>query len=268
MSEGDGIKRLLVLRKLTRAIADLLRVQVKEYFTTLAPLLRPSLILGPYLEGAGKETVQGADKAFKELQTLYEAIAGSKLYGLRKELRTPLALVGSAIEITPMEYIHEVPTDQGSKAVTVTSPLKWVLSYAGYAPGRITYTDFAPGRLRELLADRNRSGEELQQFVLHYLALHLVATRQAGVAKILDALRFPISTGRSTEFGELPITFVSAPLTTIRPPDNVILESTEISGKDAFEEIIDLDALAALRDPLKDRLLELARAYGEALPTS
>ena len=47
--------------------------------------------------------------------------------------------------------------------------------------------------------------------------------------------------GKLPELGELPITFLSGPISTIRPPDNVIIESTELSGADAFEEVINLE---------------------------
>jgi hypothetical protein len=46
----------------------------------------------------------------------------------------------------------------------------------------------------------------------------------------------------------------------------VIIESTELSGSDAFEEVVSLDDVAKLRNPLKDQLEELVKAHGQALP--
>ena len=69
------------------------------------------------------------------------------------------------------------------------------------------------------------------------------------------------------ELGELPITFLSAPVSTIRPPDNVIIESTELSGADAFEEVINLEDVAKLRNPFKDQLEELVKAHNQILPS-
>jgi len=43
----------------------------------------------------------------------------------------------------------------------------------------------------------------------------------------------------------------------------VIIETTELTGSDAFEEVIDLEGLTTLRDPMKDSLVELARSHGE-----
>jgi hypothetical protein len=61
----------------------------------------------------------------------------------------------------------------------------------------------------------------------------------------------------------LPVTFVAAPVQTIRPPDEVLIENTEISGTDAFEEVIDLGTLTTLSDPLHKRLTEIVEQHGE-----
>src|SRR5690349_11383791 len=128
MEEAYTIQRLLALRKLTRAIAELLRGQMAEYFTALAPLFRPRTVLGEYVQGSAKESAKGADAAFKELQTLYNAIAPAKPFALSKELRLPLEVSGAALELAPVEYSHPATAAGQSKTVTVTSPLKWVLT--------------------------------------------------------------------------------------------------------------------------------------------
>jgi hypothetical protein len=51
MNGRDSIQSLLVLRKLTRAIADVVRAQMTEYLSTLTPLLKPSALLGDYIQG-------------------------------------------------------------------------------------------------------------------------------------------------------------------------------------------------------------------------
>jgi hypothetical protein len=100
---------------------------------------------------------------------------------------------------------------------------------------------------------------------LHTLLLQVVLTRQAGVAKILEGLRFPVSTDKRPESGDLPLAYVSAPLATVLPPDAVIIESTEISGTDAFEEVVSVDEMARLKDPLRETLLELVKKHAETL---
>ena len=56
-----------------------------------------------------------------------------------------------------------------------------------------------------------------------------------------------------------------AAISTLRPPDGVLIESTEFSGMDAFEEVVKVDDISKLREPLKERLIELAQAQGENL---
>jgi hypothetical protein len=250
-------QRLLLLRKLTRAVAELLRGRMTEYLTALAPLLRPRGVLGDFVDGGAKEAVGGAEKAFKDLQSAYEAIAGTRLYNLPKELKPRLEVASTILEMTPVEYAYTAKTDKQTKTITVTSPLRWILSYAG----------FRPRRLRELLAEKTRANNALQECVLHYLLLQTVLSKQTDVPRILEALLFPVSTEKRPEFGELPITYISAAIGTIRPPDEVLIENTEITGMDLFEEVVRIDDILELRDPLQQQLAELVKKHaGEAHP--
>jgi hypothetical protein len=45
----------------------------------------------------------------------------------------------------------------------------------------------------------------------------------------------------------------------------VIVESAELTGMDAFEEVVNVDELSKLRDPFKERLLEIARQQAPEL---
>jgi len=247
MEENYSTQRLLALRKSTRAIADLLRNQMKEYLSTLAPLFRPRNVLGNYAEGGTYEASRTGEKPFKELQELYQKIAQSKLYQLPSELKTPLEVINTQLEMTPVEYTYVTDSHGEKKSIDVTSPLKWALTYRG----------FGPGRFREVLGSGERSTDELQQFVLHYLMMHGVVTKQTGLSRILEALHFPLSTEYSPEFGDVPLTYVSSSISTVRPPDDVLVESSEVSGMNAFEEIVQLEDISKLRDPLKEQLLEI-----------
>lgn len=255
MEEHFNTQRLLIFRKLTRAVADLLRGQMKEHLSTLAPLFRPKIVLGDYIEGSAKEAVTGADKAFRELQSLYDSVSAAKPFNLSKELRPPIQISSSALDITPMEYTYTAKTERDSKTVTITSPLKWALNYSG----------FTPDRFKDLIADRNRSTAELQRYILHYLVMHAVVSQQTGVAQILDALNFRLSSEQVPEFGGLPVTYISSSVSTIRPPDDVIIENTEISGMNAFEEVVNVDDIASMPHALKDRLIQLVKSHGDDL---
>jgi len=71
-------------------------------------------------------------------------------------------------------------------------------------------------------------------------------------------LRFKVTTEHLPEFGKLPLVMISAPLSTVRPPDRIIVESTEISGTTQFEEVVDSGAIENIEDPVKRKLAELA----------
>jgi hypothetical protein len=249
MNGRGSIQSLLALRKLTRAITDVVRVQMTEYLKTLTPLMRPQAVLGEYMHGGQKEQTRKADKAFKELQSLYETVAAGKPFHLQRELTSPLDFPRVGLEITPLDYMHVVQTGSDSRRIKVRCPLTWVL----------TYTDFPPNRLQELLETKGRDANELQRFVISYLVLHVLTKSEPGLMQIFDALHFPITTAKLPQFGELPVTQIGVPITTTRPSDDVVIESAELTGMDAFEEVVKVDDIARLGDPLKERLLDIAR---------
>ncbi len=130
----------------------------------------------------------------------------------------------------------------------------------------VFYKDLGLVRLREQVASHARSGgNELQATLLHYLALHLLLARRPGPASLIEALRFGIAPTPSAEFGGLPVIHLTAPLSTVRPPDAVIVQSTTISGAATFEEVVDVAAIGGLRDPLGDRVMALVREHGAGL---
>jgi hypothetical protein len=255
MDGRDSTQSLLVLRKLTRAIADTVRTQMTSYLTTLSPLMRPHVVLGDYVEGGAKESTRRADKAFKDLQALYETVAATKPFNLPRELSTPLRLAGSSLEITPVEYPLVVTVGGETRTIQVRSPLTWTLTYGGYPPTR----------LPDLLKTKLRPGDELAHLVISYLVLHVVIANSPALATIFEALHFPITTTTLPEYGPLPITRIGIAVSTSRPSDEVILQSAELTGVDAFEELVNTTELTQLGDPLKDQLLAIARQHAPGL---
>jgi hypothetical protein len=196
-----------------------------------------------------KEAVKGADSAFHELERLYDSVARKRPYDLGLGLKPPLPINTSALEIFPVDYPYVAKAGRESKRVMVTAPLTWMVAYAG----------FPPARLRSLIADPNRSRDDLQRVLTHHLLLHVVLDRKPGLRALLEALHFPVRTETLAEFGELPLTLISSALKTERPSDEVILESIEITGVAIFEEIIKVTDVAAMPDPRRERLLEVVR---------
>jgi hypothetical protein len=252
MAQELTTQKMIELRQLTRAVSEALRGELAEHLATLLPLVRPRILLGSYVQGAPRDA-RGSDKAFKELQTAYESVASSKPFNLPRDLKPPIPADSSALEILPFEYEHAAKSKRVTKTVHITSPLKWVLAFSG----------FSTERLQEALRSVD-PGVSVAEIVLHTLVLH-VALQQRGVRELFAALRFPLSTHHEPGLGNLPVTVVSAVAPTLRPPDETIIESTEISGTDAFEEVVDLEAIERLQDPVRDRLNALVRDHRDRL---
>ena len=255
MDGRDSVQSLLVLRKLTRAVTDAVRVQMTEYLKVLTPLLRPKAVLGDYVVGGPKEPSRKSDKAFGDLQALYETVATAKPYNLPRELTPPLSFTPVGLEITPLDYYHPAQSGTETRKIKVRCPLTWVL----------TYTDFPPTRLQELLDTKARSIEELQRFVLSYLVMHLATTSDPALMQVFEALHFPLTISKSPQFGELPITRIGIGISTTRPSDALMIESAELTGMDVFEEVVKVEEIARLGDPLKDRLIQIARQQAPEL---
>jgi hypothetical protein len=251
MEEAYTTQKLIALRKLTRNIGEIICGQMKDYIGTLTPLFRQRAVLGDHIQGFGKEPAPLAEKAFAELQTLYGTIATAAPFHLPRELKTPLMQMTQSLELTPWEYPHIAQSDRESKTITVTSPFKSIVTYAGYTPQR----------LKDLLANRNRNTDELLQFVLHYLAMHVVISKQPGLTQLLSALHIEIAASRLPEFGALPITYIASSVSTGLPPDAQLIETAELSGKDAFEELVNVSDIRNLQDPLREKLSVLTADF-------
>ena len=248
-------RKFIALRKLTRTLAETLRADLRGTLITIEPLLRPRAVFGEHVQGHGKELVKGADRAFKDLATDFAEVAGSKPFHIPKELKSPFEVMSASLEMQPVEYSYTARSDRDSKTVRITSPLKWV----------VNYRDYGLEELKRVLADRNRTEEQLRRFVVHFLLVEHVFTRQAGIREMLESLRFPVVVERRPEFGSLPITCLTTAVSTYRPDDEVIVETTEISGSEEFEEFVRVSDVANLKDAWREKLVELVKAQDPEL---
>ena len=253
MEERIDISRLLTLRKATRAISEYLEQQLNEHLSALTPLFNPRAVLGHRIRGGSKLTGRDVEKTFAEVSELYRSVFRSKPFDLRKDFDSPINILGGMPEISNSSYTYTATSGNDSKELTVTSPLNWVLTYKG----------FGPERLRELLRRQSEMvGSDLQLFVLHYLVMYTTLKKRPDAMRVLDALRFPVSFQNTDEFGALRLSIISCPVSTFRPPDEVMIESTELSGTSAFEEVIDLEDITRMPDPLNEKLVELVKREG------
>jgi len=240
-------EQLVGLREQTEAIAQLLLQQLTAYLETLRPLLAPRRLLGKYT--GVKEDVTGADRAFAQLQEKYKQLYG-KPFVLPAELEERwLANVDNRLELHPWEYSHQVKSERETKTVTMTSPVRWVLTYSSGA---------TLAQTRQTVASKEaRRSDAVCQFVVNALVMHALLARYAGLSQILTDLHYQVGPETLPGLGELPLMTITSCLPSFRPPDHLILTATRFSGVPAFIELIDVEALPNLADPLKTRLAEI-----------
>ena len=81
-------------------------------------------------------------------------------------------------------------------------------------------------------------------FLKHYPAL----------TQLIEDLRYEVETRDLADLGGLPVMVLKSPLETFLPPDDFILQVTQLSGIPAFQEIVGLEAVENMPDPLRESL--------------
>jgi hypothetical protein len=240
------LDELLDLRQKTESLSKLLQDQLAEYLGTLRPLLAPRRVLGRYAGAVG--SIAREEEAFQELAKKYEEVRSKFQLGSGLE-KDHLGAVDADLEIYRWEYTHQASGNGEPHPVTVSSPVRWVLTY---------HSDYTLEQMRQVLTEKaERRPHSVRSFVVHALAIDLILRRNKGIARILGDLRYDVSTGFSEEFGKLPLITLQAPLRSFLPSDKVVLSSTRFSGVPAFIELIDLDSIDQLEDPLRAKLNEI-----------
>ena len=87
--------------------------------------------------------------------------------------------------------------------------------------------------------------------------MQALITRSAGLASIFAELRYHITTQAHPGLSGLPLVVVQSQVTTFVPPESVIAAATELSGVDAFIELVDVEAIHQLSDPFQQRISQL-----------
>ncbi len=233
------------LRRKTEAVSKFLRQQIATHLETLRPLFAPERIFGKY--AGGKVEVQGAERALAELKQRYRPFT-SRPYDLPSDLDTNwLTLVGNALELHACEYAHAV---QG-KAVTMSSPVRWVINYR---------TNYSLAEVKNALAGRETVRPDyLRQFVVNALVLQSALNHNPGLTQLFQDLRYSLTTETPAELKGLPVVSITACLSSFRPADDLIQAATAFSGVPAFIELINLEDVQTRTDTLKQRLDELTR---------
>jgi hypothetical protein len=247
-----SLSELSGLRSQTEAIAELLRKRLERHLEVIRILTAPRRLLGRFMGGsASRDDVAGADKTAEALARTYKQVVGAP-FVLKPQLDyDAFKLIDSRLEIHPWEYSHEARAGSQSNVIDITSPGRWVVNYA---------CDTSFSQLRQVLAGKEeKRPDNMRQFVLSSLVLKAVFEKFPAIVQLLADLRFQLSFEKAPGMGELELVTVRSEIPVFRPPADLILTATGVSGVNAFIELIDRDAVQQLRDPL---LEEISAALG------
>ena len=241
-----SLDELLDLRPKTDAVADYLHSRLAQHLATIAPLLDPSRVLGKSM-GAGR--IVWMDKTLQEFKALHEE--HGRPFRMSANFDPESLTDVGRVELHPREYLHEVKAGGEAKVMRMTSPTEWVLVYP---------SDYSPERMKGAVSGREPGQPaSIHQYVLHALLLDLVLKKSPQVVELLRALRFAVEVVPSGELHGLPVVTVRFELPSFRPDDGLILRASKLSGIPAFIELVDVDGVRGLVDPMK---VELEKIVG------
>jgi len=242
------LPQMAPLREVSQKIAQALQQTLTSYIAPLSPLLAPQRILGECLEGFQRERVPGADKAYAQLEAQFVQLCRNT-FKFPHKLRKPLPAIKTKLEVYPWEYLYQVG-DSPDNTVTISSPVRWVLAY--------DYPYTLSNLIKARLAGEKPQMEETKQVIINSVTLAMAMERATGIKQILADLRFPVSVSTSVVAGDLPFVVVDAAVESYRPQDDLINTVIQLSGRPVFEELVDLDEINAIQDPLAERVRDLA----------
>jgi len=135
----------------------------------------------------------------------------------------------------------------------VTTPLTWVVSYA---------TSYSLATLRSVVAGSGqRDVDAVRAFVLRACLMSELFSKIPALADLLEGLRYKIEVRKLPQLGDLPLVTISAPFRTFRPADKLVAMASGLAGGDSFAEVLDVDSVHNLSDPLRDEAIELVQRH-------
>ena len=243
-------EQLADLRVKTEVLSQFLQKQLRTYLETLRPLFSPRRLFGKYV--GGKEEVDSAEKSFGQLRTQYQQICGNP-FSLPQDLEIDaLADTDTRVELYPWEYTHVVSSVKETKSLTITAPGRWVLTYN---------SPYTLSQLRQVMStQQERRAVSVRQFIVSALVMGLLLEKFSGLAQIFTDLRYQITREKCPGLGTLPLVTLTSCVPSFRPPDDLLLTATRFSGVPAFIELIDIDAVPVLQDPLRLRFEQILQS--------
>jgi len=190
------------------------------------------------------DEIPGSDKAFAELQEIYAAICETP-FGLSKKLHTPLPPISGQLEASPYKY-SIYAGGQKEKETTITAATRWILSYRSDCP---------LNRLMAMVSGAETTqADDMKQSLIDHITMVILLKRFPALIGLLQDLRYEVEFLNLDDLGGLEVVLLKTSIETFLPPDDFILQVTQLSGIPAFQEIIDREAINKIPDPLKSEL--------------
>jgi hypothetical protein len=235
-------------RAKTEAVSQFLEQKLLGYVETLRPLLAAQRVLGRFV--GGKDAVGNVERAYAQLTEQFQAVCPS--LGLAPSVPDEeLSNVDNLPHCYAWEYTHEAKTEKESKSLTLTSPVRWVLTYK---------SSYTLSQFRQAVSGRGeRSTKEVRQFAVNALAMVHLLKAFPKLTQLLADLRFDVRFEPLPNLGTLLFATVQSSVPSYRPTDDLLIAATRFSGVPAFIELIDLDAVTTLPDPIRITLTKLTQ---------
>ncbi len=213
-------EEFLRFRQATDKVAQLLSKRLKGHLEVIRPLFLPRILLGNHMKSAYTEEIPGTEKAFAELQEWFGKICENP-FGLPKKLQPPVPPIPYYLEMIPYQYPLPLGGTE-NKPITITSPTQWILSYRNECP---------LDRLKAMVSGKEtRQPDEMKQTLINHLTLFIFLKHFPALNQLLEDLRYQVETRELGELGGLPVIMLRAPVETFLPPDDFILQITQLSG--------------------------------------
>ena len=142
--------------------------------------------------------------------------------------------------------------DLEGTVLSFSSPVRWVLSYD------CSYD--LPRLIAEKLKGEQPHYDSITPFVLNALVIWLLLENSPGLVRLLEGLGYEVSVERQPDIaGSLPFVVLTSRVAAFRPQNDLVRMVAQFSGSSGFEEIIDVDQLESIENPLQMKLQSLLR---------
>jgi hypothetical protein len=246
MTEQDAARTLTFeqlarLRERTERLSEFLSDRLKSHVKTLYPILAPRRVFGKYL--GFKEVIPQADKAYHQLVEQYREAAGPPFDVASALDEEALSAMEQGVDVYPWEYTLQA----GDRSITISSPVRWVMTY---------HSAYSLSEMRRLVVGggERRKAVAVRHFIVNALASQIVFNQNPGASQLFKDLRYDVRVEAGPSLGKLTLLTIALGISSFRPPDDLILSAVRLSGVPAFIELVDTEAVRQLADPLREQV--------------